>query len=163
MPWEEQSRTGTPGPWLHRLLPQQCRGTGGSLFITVFIVLGAACLVLGVQQRRKGSTQCSTELSLGCQGRAQSHSLGTARPFGILCCRWFGEGEHGCRQACHKHHNPKETFIGDSSATEQNMAFLTSSCAGAPTCAESPKCISSTSVYIHIHTSTSRDRDSSGS
>lgn len=45
------------------------------------------------------------------------------------------------------------------------MAFLTSSsCAGAPTRAESPKRIPVTSVYIHIHihTSTSRDRDSSG-
>ena len=44
--WGERSRAAAPGPRPHHLLPEQCHVTGFSLFITVFIVLHAAGLVL---------------------------------------------------------------------------------------------------------------------
>lgn len=78
--WGERSRAGTPGPRLHRLLPEQCHMTGFSLFITVFIVLGAAGLVLagGSGVGREGSTQWGAELLLGCWSGAQSQPLGAS-------------------------------------------------------------------------------------
>lgn len=79
-PWGEWSTAGTPGPWLHRLLPEQCHMTGFSLFITVFIVLDAAGLVLagGSGVGREGSAQWGAEVLLGCWSGAQSQPLGAS-------------------------------------------------------------------------------------
>lgn len=99
--WKEQSQEGTPGPRLHRLLLQQCHGTGGSLFITVFIVLGAACLVLERGSRAAGGGEGAPSEAQSClwvvRVGHRATTLGTGGAFGTLCCRQVGEGEYSCR------------------------------------------------------------------
>lgn len=116
------------------LLPEQCHVTGFSLFITVFIVLGAAGMVLAGDSREAGGGKGAafgvlawgSELPL----RGQPVQCLWAPTLQVAC----GGGAWLQRWADQKHHNPKEAFIGHSPATEENMAFLTSS-----SCAEVPQ------------------------
>lgn len=98
--------------------------------------------------------------ALGVLGWGESHPLGPASACGTLRWGWLREGGAQLQgRACQKHHNPKETFIGDSSASEQSTAFLTSSsCAGALTCPRSPQNAApiplAIYIYIYVYTHT---------
>lgn len=152
-------------PQLHRLLPKQCHVTGFSLFITVFIGLGAAGLMLeggfgaakphvapchsiahgcwaagcGAAPGWKGTSYRAQSCPEGAPGGVRAVALGTATAYSRCSLGGLGRRAELQGQACQNHQDPQESFIGDSEAAGQNTTFLTSSSrAGAPAHPGSP-------------------------
>lgn len=169
-----------------RLLPKQCHVTGFSLFITVFIGLGAAGLVLeggfgaakprvapcrsiahgcwaagwGAAPGWKGASHRAQSCPEGAPGGVRALPLGTATAYGPCGLGGLGRRAELQGQACQKHQDPQESFIGDSEAAGQNTTFLTSSSrAGGPGTPGEPLGRSSdihTCTCLYIQTATSR-------